>query len=62
MMSEENLLASMNLREKHERLDSVFDGMRRPCRQRRVSMSWVERRQDAAISKMPIIGATHSKA
>ena len=32
MMEEENLLASMNLREKHERLDSVFDGMRRPCR------------------------------
>ena len=30
MMSEENLRASMNLREKQERLDSVFDFMRRP--------------------------------
>jgi hypothetical protein len=30
MMSEENLRASRNLREKHERQDSVFDGMRRP--------------------------------
>ena len=29
MKEEENLLASMNLREKQERLDSVFDGMRR---------------------------------
>jgi hypothetical protein len=29
MMSEENLLTSMNLREKQERLDSVFDFMRR---------------------------------
>jgi hypothetical protein len=30
-MSEENLRASMNLREKQERLDSVFDFMREPC-------------------------------
>ena len=30
MMSEENLQASMNLPEKHERLDSVFDFMPRP--------------------------------
>jgi hypothetical protein len=31
-MYEENLLASMNLREKQELLDSVFDFMRKPCR------------------------------
>jgi hypothetical protein len=31
MMSEENLRASMNLWEKQERLDSVFDFMREPC-------------------------------
>jgi hypothetical protein len=30
MMSEENLLASMHLREKQELLDSVFDCMRKP--------------------------------
>jgi len=30
MMEEKNLLASMNLREKQERLDSVFDFMRKP--------------------------------
>jgi hypothetical protein len=30
MMEEENLLASMNLREKQERLDSVFDFRRKP--------------------------------
>jgi hypothetical protein len=31
MMSEENLRASMNLWEKQQRLDSVFDFMRGPC-------------------------------
>ena len=31
MMSEENLRASMNLREKQELLSSVFDFMRRLC-------------------------------
>ncbi len=31
MLPEENLRASMNLWEKQERLDSVFDFMREPC-------------------------------
>jgi hypothetical protein len=30
-MYEVNLLASLNLREKQELLDSVFDFMRKPC-------------------------------